>query len=94
MLVTAKVTESPYASGSPARTYIQETDIAEPQSQPRRYEAFALSAFVVAVLLGAAAVGSVLTPEQSLWENLSPGVVIALGSLLAYPFLKRRQQKR
>lgn len=94
MLVTAEVTESPYASGSPACTYTQETGIAEPQSQPRRYEVLALSAFVVAVLLGAAAVGSVLTPEQSLWENLSPGVVIALGSLLAYPFLMRRQQKR
>jgi uncharacterized membrane protein YcaP (DUF421 family) len=53
-----------------------------------------LSVFVVAVLLGAAAVGAVLTPEKSFWENLSPGVVIALGSLLAYRFLKWKQQKR
>jgi hypothetical protein len=49
-----------------------------------------LFAFIVAVLLGVTAVGSVLTPEQSLWEGLTPGVVIALGSLLACPFLMRR----
>jgi predicted MFS family arabinose efflux permease len=53
-----------------------------------------LSAFAVAVLLGAAAAGTVLTPEKSFWENLRPGVVIVLGSLLAYPFLKRKHQKR
>jgi hypothetical protein len=54
----------------------------------------ALSVVVVSVLVGFLVVDAVLSPEQSFWEHLRPGVVIAAGMLIAYPFLKKARQKQ
>ncbi|HRO94598.1 hypothetical protein [Citricoccus sp.] len=64
------------------------------RSPPRRYEVLALAVLVVSVLVGFLVVGAVLRPEQSFWEHLRPGVVIAVGMLIAYPFLKKARQKQ
>lgn len=48
---------------------------------------FAVSVLMVLISVG---VGTILTPENSAWENARAGVVISMGMLIAYPFLKRR----
>jgi hypothetical protein len=64
----------------------------------RRFEKLfvgaALFAAAIAMVLTAAAVGVVLTPENNVWENARPGVVIAVAMLIAYPFLKKRSRNR
>lgn len=53
----------------------------------------ALFAAAIAMVLTAAVVGEVVTPENTAWKNGRAGVVIAMALLIAYPFLKKRHRK-